>query len=63
MRNTDDLCIATVNEHLELTITTADIERSHQIGKPRDAGQKLRHIIIKFFWSSDRKNAFNRKEN
>ena len=56
MRNTDDLCIATVNEHLELTITTADIERSHQIGK-------LRHIIIKFFWCSDRKNAFNRKEN
>ena len=37
---TDDLCLATINEHLELTITEVDIERTHTIGKPRDVGQR-----------------------
>ena len=27
--NTGDLCIATINEHLELSITEADIESTH----------------------------------
>ena len=38
MKKTDDLCSATITEYLELSITTADIERTHQIGKSRDAG-------------------------
>ena len=33
---TDDLRIAMVNEHLELSINEADIERTHRIRKPRD---------------------------
>ena len=36
----DDLCLATINEHLELSITEANIEGTHRIGKPRDSGQK-----------------------
>ena len=36
---TDDLCIATINEHLELSITVVDIAYAHRIGKPIDAGQ------------------------
>ena len=35
---TDDLCLATINEHLELSLAEADIERTHRIGKPRDTG-------------------------
>ena len=31
---TDDLCLAAMNDHLELSITEADIERTHRIGKP-----------------------------
>ena len=58
---TDNLCIATINEDLELSITGADIECTHRIGKPRDVGQKLRPIIIKFVWHNDKKNIFNRK--
>ena len=37
-----------MNEHLELSITEADIERIHRIGKPRDAGQKSIPFILKF---------------
>ena len=37
---TDDFCIATINEHLELPITEADNGRTRRIGKPRDASQK-----------------------
>ena len=59
---TDDLCLATINEHLELAIIEADIERTHRIGKPRDAGQKSRPIIVKFVRYNDRKNVFNRRK-
>ena len=61
MKQTDGLCLATTNERLELSITEADIERTHRIGKPKDAGQKLRPIIVKFVRYNDRKNIFNRK--
>ena len=54
---TDDLCFATINEHLELSITAADIEHTHWIGKPRDSGQKSRPISY-----NDRKNVFKRKK-
>ena len=59
---TDDLCLATINEHLELAITEVDIERTHRIGKPRDVSQKSRPIIVKFVRYNDRKNVFNRKK-
>ena len=59
---TDDLCLAAMNDHLELSITEADIERTHRIGKPRDSGQKSRPIIVKFVRYNDRKNVFNRKK-
>ena len=32
--------LSTIIEHLELSVTESDIERTHQIGKPRDSGQK-----------------------
>ena len=51
-----------LNEHLELSITEVDIERTHQVGKPRDAGQKSRPIIVKFVRYNDRKNVINRKK-
>ena len=59
---TDDLCLATISEHLELAITEVDIKHTHRIGKPRDVGQKSRPIIVKFVRYNDRKNVFNRKE-
>ena len=58
---TDDLCLTTTNEHLDLEITEI-IERTHTIGKPRDVGQKSRPIIVKFVRYNDRKNVFNRKK-
>ena len=60
---TDDLCVATINEHLELAITEVDIECTHRIGKRRYVGQKSRPILVKFVRYNDRKNVFNRKRN
>ena len=59
---TDDLYLAMINEQRELSITEADIECTHWIGKLRDAGQKLRPIILKFVRYNYRKNVFNRKK-
>ena len=44
----DDLCIAMIKEHLELSITEVDIEHTCWIGKLRDTGQKSRPKITKF---------------
>ena len=44
----DNLCLLTINKHLELSTTEADMECTHRIGKPRDAGHKSRPIIVKF---------------
>ena len=54
--------LSTIIEHLELSVTESDIERTHQIGKPRDSGQKQRPTIVKFVRYNDRKNVFNRKK-
>ena len=59
---TDDLCLSTTNEHLELSIAEADNERTHPIWKPRDVGRKSRPIIVKFVRYNGRKNVFNRKK-
>ena len=59
---TDDFCVTVMNEHLELSITEADIERTHPIGKLRDAGQKSRPIIFKLVGYNDRKSIINRKQ-
>ena len=57
---TDDLCIAAINEHFELSITAVDTKRTNRIGKQRDAGQTTRPIIIKFVRYNNRKNVYNR---
>ena len=56
------LCFATINEHLELSITKANLKRTHQIEKSRDPAQKSRTIIVKFVKYNNRKNVFNRKK-
>ena len=59
---TDDLCIAALNEHFELSITAADTNCTNRIGKRRDAGQTTRPIIIKFVRYNIRKNVLNKKK-
>ena len=56
------ICATAINEHLEFSITEADIERTHRVGKPRDAGQKSRPIITKFVRCDAKKSVFNRKK-
>ena len=46
-KETDELCIKAVNEHLNLAINNINIGKTHCIGNPRNAGEKPRPIIIK----------------
>ena len=60
--NTDDLCIKAINEHLNLAINDRDIDRTHCVGNPRNAGEKPRHIIIKLLRYNDRKKILDSKK-
>ena len=60
--NTDELCIKTINEHLDLDINDTDIDRTHRIGSPRNTDEKPRPIIIKFVRCNDRKKIFDSKK-
>ena len=59
---TDDLCITTLNEHLQLSITEVENERTHRIGKPRDSGQKVTPTIIWLVRLDYRKSPLNREK-
>ena len=39
-KETDDLCLATIKKHFELSVTEADIEWTHLIGNSKDDDQK-----------------------
>ena len=60
--NTDKLCIKVINEHLDLAINNRDIDRTHCIGNPRNAGEKPRTIIIKLVRYNERKKIFDSKK-
>ena len=60
-KNTDELCIKAINEHLDLVINDRDINRTHRIGNPRNAGENPRPIIIKLVIYNDRKKFFDSK--
>ena len=61
-KNTDELCIKAINEHLDLVINDRDIDRTHRIGNPRNAGEKPRPRIIKLVRYNDRKKFFDSKK-
>lgn len=58
--DTDSLVIATVKEHLAITLERHDIDRSHRLGAPRDDG-KPRPIIVKFTRYNTRAAVFGAK--
>ena len=61
--NTDELCIKVINEHLNLAINDRDIDRTHPMGNPKNAGgEKPRPIIIKLVRYKDRKKIFDSKK-
>ena len=60
--NTDKLCIKAINEHLDLAINDWDIDRTNCIGKRKNAGEKLRSIIIKLGRYKERRKIFDSKK-
>ena len=61
-KNTNELCIKAINEHLDLAINFRDINRTHRIGNPRNADGKPRPIIIKLVRHNNRKKIFDSKK-
>ena len=59
--STDALAMATVKEHLAISLDERDIDRSHRLGKPRSDG-KPRPIIVKFARYNTRAAVFRVKK-
>ena len=60
--NTDDLAIKNLNEHIGTSLTSADIDRSHRLGKKKESGTKPRPITVKFLRYNDRRKVFKNKK-
>ena len=60
--NTDNLAIKNLNEHIGTSLTSADIDRSHRLGKKKEPGTKPRPIIVKFLRYNDRSKVFKNKK-
>ena len=50
-----------INERLDLANNDRDIDRTHRIGNPRNAGEKAIPIIIKLMRYNDREKIFDIK--
>ena len=61
-KNTGELCIKVINEHLDLAINDRDIDRTHCIGNPRNTGEKTKPIIFKLVRYNNEKKIFNIKK-
>ena len=59
--DTDALVVATVKEHLAITLEERDIDRTHRLGPPRKDG-KARPIIVKFSRYNTRASVFRVKK-
>ena len=60
--NTDNIAIKNLNEHIGTNLTSADIDRSHRLGKKKEPGSKPRPIIVKFLRYNDRRKVFTNKK-
>lgn len=61
--DTDTKVIDTIKEHLDISITEEDIDRSHRLGKRSTNQQKSRPIIVKLVrYNTRRKIFYNKKK-
>ena len=57
-KNTDDISLRTINEHLELELTEKELDRTHRITNPKSGNKKTRPIIVKFARYDIRRKVF-----
>ena len=60
--DTDSLVIKTVKEKMGLDISSADIDRTHQLGVPPKQSRKVRLVIVKFVRYNDQKKNYTNKK-
>ena len=60
--DTDSLVIKTVNQKMDLDISTADIDRTHRIGAPPKQAGKVRPVAVKFVWHNDGRKIYVNKK-
>ena len=61
-KNTDDISLCTINEHLELELTEEELDRIHRIGNPKSGNKRPRPIIVKFSRYNTRRKVFVNKK-
>ena len=60
-KNTDNIVLNVIKEHLDMELLVKDLDRSHIIGKS-NYKSKCRLIIVKFTSYNDRRESFNNKK-
>ena len=60
--NTDSLVIETLKEKMGLDNSSANIDRTHQLGAPPKKSGKVRPVIVKFVRYNDRKKICTNKK-
>ena len=61
-KNTDDISLRTINEHLELELTEKELDRTHRISNPKSGNKRPRPIIVKFACYNIRRKVFVNKK-
>ena len=60
--DTDPLIVKTVKEKMGLDSSSADIDRTHQLGAPPKQSGKVRPVTVKFVQYNDRRKIYSNKK-
>ena len=61
-KNTDDISLRTINEHLELELTEKELHRTHRINNQKSGNKRPRPINVKFARYNTRRKVFVNKK-
>ena len=61
-KNTDDISLRTINEHLELELTEKELDRTHRISNQKSGNKRPRPINVKFARYNTRRKVFVNKK-
>ena len=61
-KNTDDISLRTINEHLEFGLTEKELDGTHRVGNPKSGNKRPRPILVKFTRYNTRWKVFVNKK-
>ena len=61
-QNNDDICLGTINEHVEVELTQNELDHNHRIGNRKLGNKRPRPIIVNFVRYSTKRKVFVNKK-